>query len=663
MRALCLKGSRTQTSAARSYRKILLSFFIGALLLHGPVNQGRASHPKETPVLTPLVAKKNVVVLYDERLALPGLAVIDERLTRTLTSESPDAVEIYREAMDLSRFGSASYLRRLRDYLRAKYADKKIDVVIAAYSGSLDFLLGHGDEIFPGVPIVFFGVDASQIHHPLPRHVTGVLVNREFSPTLDLALYLHPDTKRVVVAAGASDFDARLVDDARSEFRKYEGRVSFEYLTTLSLDELLAKVSRLPPDTIVLYTTLFRDGNGQPFVPHDVAERLSKAANVPVYGFIDQFLGRGIVGGSLYSLATHGKEAARLALRILGGEKPSDLPVAAAKANVVMFDWHQLRRWEIPESWLPSGAAVRFRPRTIWEQYRDYILGAGAVMLAQLILIGGLLYERSRRRSAESRNINLARQLLQVQEEERKRIAADLHDSTQQHLVAIDLQVAHLSKIVAESESAGPPIQQIKNSLRDAQRELRTFTYLLYPPNLREEGLKATVEAFVGGFARRTNLSGEVHIDDKVDDLPYPMQRSTLRVIQEALANVHRHASATRFSVDIDIVDSSLYLHVSDNGRGMSNAPRGKKSPHAGVGIAGMRARVAQLGGQLRIDSGAHGTSVVARIPLSASEPEGGELQLDDSPPLTPDSGQDSPASAQSDAKDSRARSSLSGNY
>ncbi len=153
-------------------------------------------------------------------------------------------------------------------------------------------------------------------------------------------------------------------------------------------------------------------------------------------------------------------------------------------------------------------------------------------------------------------------------------------------------------------------------------------------------------------------MSGDVQVADEVDELPYPMQRSTLRVVQEALANVHRHANATRFAVDIDIVDSSLYVHVSDNGRGMANAPRGKKPSHAGVGIAGMRARVGQLGGQLRIDSGAHGTSVVARIPLSAGEAGPDSLLLDDSPPLTPDTEQDGHSiRPRDDASDSSARS------
>ena len=109
-----------------------------------------------------------------------------------------------------------------------------------------------------------------------------------------------------MVVGGRSEFDTKLLEAARKQFQPYEGRLSFRYLTALPMQELLTELSQLPPRTIVLYTTFFQDGAGQAFVPHDVAERVSKAASVPVYGFLDQYLGRGIVGGNLYSLAEHG---------------------------------------------------------------------------------------------------------------------------------------------------------------------------------------------------------------------------------------------------------------------------------------------------------------------------------------------------------------------
>ena len=244
-------------------------------------------------------APKQVVVLYDERTDLPGLSVLHASLTRRLTSGPPDSVEIYREEMDLSRFGSDGYLLRLRDHLRTKYAGRKIDVVVAAYPPALDFLLTHGDAVFPGAPIVFCGIDRRMLAaRSLPSHVTGTLVKREFAPTLELALRLHPGTERIVFVGGTSEFDAQLVKQAREELGRFEDRLAFTWLTALPMRELLTHLSQLPPRTIVLYSTVLRDGAGEHFVPHDVVERASAAANAPVYGFLDQYLGRGIVGGN-----------------------------------------------------------------------------------------------------------------------------------------------------------------------------------------------------------------------------------------------------------------------------------------------------------------------------------------------------------------------------
>src|SRR5262249_25634748 len=201
-------------------------------------------------------ATRNVVLLYDERLELPGLAALDADLVGTLISSSADRIEVYRESMDLSRFGSESYKVLLRDFLRAKYADKKIDAVVAIIWPALDFLLNQGDAIFPGVPIVFCAIDKREIgDRSLPAHVRGILLKREFAPTLELALSLHPQTNRVAVVSGTSEFDARLVEDAIRELHAYEDRLAFTYLTGLPLQMLLTELSQLPPQTIVLFTT------------------------------------------------------------------------------------------------------------------------------------------------------------------------------------------------------------------------------------------------------------------------------------------------------------------------------------------------------------------------------------------------------------------------
>src|SRR5215510_306781 len=133
-----------------------------------------------------VAATRHLVILYDERAELPGVAAINTDLVRTLQADSPDEIQIYRESMDLSRFGSANYPALLRDFLRAKYADKNIDVAVAVMGPALDFLLNYGDAMFPGAQIVFCGIDRRELaERVLPSNVRGVLVKRNFSGTLD----------------------------------------------------------------------------------------------------------------------------------------------------------------------------------------------------------------------------------------------------------------------------------------------------------------------------------------------------------------------------------------------------------------------------------------------------------------------------------------------
>jgi signal transduction histidine kinase len=353
------------------------------------------------PVAAPS-ATRHVVMLFDERLEFPGLANTEAEFVRTLNSNSPDRIETYREPMDLSRFDSETYRTLLKDYLRAKYANKKIDVVLAVFGPALEFLLKHGDAIFPGTPIVFCGIEKKGLDGlSLPPHVGGILLNREFAPTLELALKLHPQTKQVVVVAGTSEFDTRLLNWARQDFSAYESQLTFTYLTTLPLQKLLTELSGLPPHTIVLITTLFRDGAGESFVPHNVVPLVSDAASAPLYGFLDQYLGRGIVGGSLYSSSTQGMEAAKLVLQVLDGSERSRLPLLEVSSNKVMFDWRQMQRWGISESRLPPGSEILFRNPTAWEQYRAYVLAFIAAILIQSALISWLFYEQRRRQRAE----------------------------------------------------------------------------------------------------------------------------------------------------------------------------------------------------------------------------------------------------------------------
>ena len=573
---------------------------------------------------------RRVVLLYDERTDLPGLAILDASLVQSLTSGSAESIEVYREAMDLSRFGSDTYLDVLSDYLRAKYAAKKIDAVVAVMGPALDFLLSRGDLVFPGTPIVFCGIDRREIEHrALSGRVTGVLVKREFSSTLQVALQLHPDTTRVVFVAGTSDFDVRLIEQARGEFHSYDDRLAFTYLTTLSLRELLAQLANLPRHTLVLYSTMFRDGAGEAFVPHEVAERITAAANVPVYGFVDQFLGRGIVGGHLYSLASHGQQAAGLVRQILAGKQSSELPLMEDGGGAYLFDWRQMKRWQIAESLLPAGSVVRFRETSTWERYKSTILTVMGILALQSVLIVALLFERRIRQHAQNtlrdketalRRSNeqirdLAGQLITSQEAEGARIARELHDDVSQQLAGFSIAISALKRRPEAQNNVGlhAELATLQHRSIDLCENIRHISHDLHPGMLRHAGLVAALKSHCGEFAKQHAIPVAVSADPDLGVIDDVMALCLYRITQEAFRNIAKHAGACHVDVILSRSEDEVVLSIADDGKGFDLE---KVRQHGGgLGLRSIDERVRLASGQVSIETApGRGTTLSVRL-------------------------------------------------
>jgi signal transduction histidine kinase len=221
---------------------------------------------------------------------------------------------------------------------------------------------------------------------------------------------------------------------------------------------------------------------------------------------------------------------------------------------------------------------------------------------------------------------HLSQRVLSIQDDERQRIAQDLHDSTSQHLAAIGLNLIALKG----SKGSCSVLEDIENSLEEASKELRTFTYLLHPPALADDGLIGTLARYVEGFRRRTNLAVSLRSTGCIEELSRQAQESILRVVQEALANVHRHAKASCATVHLRRHGGHLHVVVSDDGIGLKASGtlvEGERLP-TGVGIAGMTARMRQLGGSLQIRCKPTGTVVHAVVPIGAAQDAVPEHQI-----------------------------------
>jgi two-component system, NarL family, sensor kinase len=214
---------------------------------------------------------------------------------------------------------------------------------------------------------------------------------------------------------------------------------------------------------------------------------------------------------------------------------------------------------------------------------------------------------------------NLSQRLLKVQDEERRKLARDLHDSTGQTLAALKISISFLAEKCGKDSSTLSLVSDVVALADQAIEEIRTTSYLLHPPLLDEVGFSCAAEWFVEGFAKRSGIDVALDLATEGDRLPMTIEIALFRVLQESLTNVHRHSKAERARVSFRREDQAAILEIRDFGRGIP-AERlvqlHETSAQTGVGLAGMRERLNELKGKLEIESDNHGTSLRAIVPL-----------------------------------------------
>ena len=346
--------------------------------------------------------QKAVLALYGSRPDLPANVIVDEIIRSTLERELGPRLDFYAEFIDTARWPEAETQSAVHDYLRRRYAHKKLSAVIAVAQSAIDFIHLYGDELFPGVPIVVYGpVDALRGWEP-GRSITGTLAKLDLSGTVELILRLQPGTREILVVSGASSRDQWLRSIARPQFEEFQKRVKFTYLTGVAVDDLVRTVTQAPDGTAIFFLSMLQDSAGNNLVSHEVLKRIASVARVPVYSQSGMNLGRGIVGGVVFDPQSLGLETAQLTLRVLRGERLQDLPIQESKSTVPMVDWRQLRRWGLDDKRLPAGTVVRFHEASVWESYKWYMIGGVVLILAETLLIFGLVLQRARAQRAET---------------------------------------------------------------------------------------------------------------------------------------------------------------------------------------------------------------------------------------------------------------------
>jgi signal transduction histidine kinase/DNA-binding NarL/FixJ family response regulator len=361
-----------------------------------------------TPSASKTIEPKRVLILYSFKYGLSGNVLMDANkvasiaIQTTMQNGYKHEISFHSERMDTSALPENRYFEELRDTYLNKYTGQSYDLIIAVNYRALKFLINHGEEIWPSVPIIFSGLEEGRREQlkSLRENITGIFGNAHFGEMLDTIVKIHPETQHINVIIGGSETDRFIEARVRQASLKYVERINFNYLGHLGFDSILNKVEKLPPNTIVLFLTLLKDGDGRP-VPDNSLSLISRVSSAPVYGLFDSYVGHGIVGGSVYSIEDRGIRIGKLGVRILAGENPKDIPMKTEQRHFSLYDWRELNRWGIAEKDLPPGSIVRFRKTTFYETYKWYIWSGLALVMFEAVLIAHLLVNGKKRRRAE----------------------------------------------------------------------------------------------------------------------------------------------------------------------------------------------------------------------------------------------------------------------
>ena len=357
--------------------------------------------------------RQTVVVLYTNPPEAAGVFELSTALTQGIRSGSKDAVEIYGEYTGLDRFTGPAYEDALLTLYQQRYGAKKIDLLVVEGPEAFEFVFER--NFLPDVPVVTSYVanrllQSDGFTEPRlgslvrrarrsRRELTGVVPVPTAVPTLELMLSLYPSTRRILVVLGSSIHERGQAKEERSLFAPFADRVEVSDTTDLTLEQVESRVAQLPDDALVLFGSFLRDASGRDDDSTEPLTRISRASRRPVFGVIREDLGAGILGGVLVSMRNTGKVSAELALRVLGGEAASSIPLMEEPGGVPAFDARELERWGLPQGTLPSGSVILNRlPRLVAEHRRAIALGLGVIALESLLVASLVLQLRRRRR-------------------------------------------------------------------------------------------------------------------------------------------------------------------------------------------------------------------------------------------------------------------------
>ncbi|CAN7710122.1 sensor histidine kinase [Rhizobium leguminosarum] len=577
-----------------------------------------------------------VLYPYDERIAATTAA--GEALRSRLLEATNGRIDLFSEFLDLSRFPEGDHVVRMARYLGEKYAARRPDVVVALGKESASFVTANRRTIAPGAKIVAAGFGTATAEKiSLPDDVIGAFTTFDILKTAEMARSLQPDARHLYIVGGSSDFDRGWLTTARAALEQFSKSYETTYLEDLTIDEFVDRASRVPPDSIILALTVFKDRAGRNFIPRDAIGQIAATASAPVYGPYQTYIDHGVVGGNTVTFEALGRTVGDLVIDAIAGKPVSDLEAP----QTYIVDARQLQRWGLAEEDLPPGTIQMHKERSLWEEHWVVLVAGSGLVLAQASIISVLLLERRRRRDAErSSRLHLLEAIHLNQSATAGALSSSIAHELNQPLSAIRNN-AEAASVLLRSES--PDRELIQQILLDIQEDdqragdiisrmrglLKKRSEIDWQEFDLNEVTSSAIHIIHGEAERRgiklksNQLPGELPVRaDKVH-----VQQVILNLAINAMDSMLDAVPAGRMlTFATGLANEKAELRVSDTGDGI---PRDRlnnifepfyttKKAGTGLGLSIARAIVETYGGTIRADNRPEGGAVFrVALPLA----------------------------------------------
>lgn len=348
--------------------------------------------------LCPLFAEnpghKQVLVLHSYHLGYVWTSNIHGGLLSILRNANTQ-VDLRTEYLDWKHYPTQANLDRQYENLKAKYQHQRFDLILATDNKATDFLLEHRQELFPGAPMAFCGYNGFQISLIQNQPgVTGIAENVDGAGTLEIALHLLPDTQRVWVVCDGTETGRAVRQDMERALNQYQGRLQANYLGDgQTTEEVLTQIATAPEQTLILAGPFNQDGSGRFLDLWELADLIrERGLSAPVVHLYEEALGHGVLGGRLMSGWKQGEALGCMAIRILDGVKPEQIPPIQYATVRDVVDYREMEHRGIPASRIPGNCEVLNPPRSYYEQYHRWIMAGLIVSLALTLALSILLF-------------------------------------------------------------------------------------------------------------------------------------------------------------------------------------------------------------------------------------------------------------------------------